>query len=613
MKEEIALGIYYSVGSMALQTIPKISDYALIGDSRCAALVSNTGSIDWLCLPRFDSPSIFNRLLDSLRGGYFAVRPTGGCSSRRRYIQDTNLLVTEFHTRTGLVRITDFMPVLTEEEKREIMIPFRSILRIVEGIEGNVEMEVECFPRPNDGQLIPRFKRRGREGYFADIDGGLFHLAADCPLEVTREGLSGRWTIRGGERSLFWLSYARDAPAVYPRLDERVDDLKERSIRYWRAWAGRCNYRGPCRDAVIRSALVLKLLTFAPSNAIVAAPTTSLPEAIGFNRNWDYRYCWLRDASFTAQIFFRLGFREEATGFVQWLMHATRLTQPSLKVVYDVYGRLGKPQREVDYLEGYLGSRPVRVGNNAEAQYQLDIYGEVMDALWLYMQNECELDRDMQRNFCGMADYVADNWNYPDHGIWEIPGPRRHYLHSKVLCWTALDRAAQLARRLGIECERRRWERVAREIREITLKEGFHPTLGSFTQTLGGSALDATAFIFPLVGFIDSKDSRLSSSIDALEKALASEELVYRYRIDDGLEGEEGTFVACAFWRAEALCMMGRRAEAADRFEKLNRRANEVGLYSEEIRKDGLFLGNFPQALSHLSHISAALRLSDHK
>lgn len=598
---------------MALQTIPKISDYALIGDSRCAALISNTGSIDWLCLPRFDSPSVFNRLLDSLRGGYFAIRPTGGYSTRRRYIHDTNLLITEFHTRSGIVRMTDFMPALTEEEKRKIMIPFRSILRIVEGIEGSVEMEAQCCPRPNDGQLIPQFKRRGWEGYFADIDGGLFHIAADRPLEMIREGLSGRWILRGGERSVFWLAYARDAPAVYPRLDERVDDLKERSIRYWRAWAGRCNYRGPYRDAVVRSALVLKLLSFAPSNAIVAAPTTSLPEAIGFNRNWDYRYCWLRDASFTAQIFFRLGLQEEAVGFVYWLTHATRLTQPSLKVVYDVYGRLGKPQREVEYLEGYRGSRPVRVGNNAEAQYQLDVYGEVMDALWLYTENGCRFDRDMQRSFCRMADYVADNWSYPDHGIWEIPGPRRHYVHSKVLCWTALDRALRIAQRLGLSCNQRRWERVGREIREIILREGFHPALGSFTQTLGGSALDATAFIFPLVGFIEPKDPRLTWTVDALEKELALEDLVYRYRIDDGLEGEEGTFLACAFWRVEALCMLDRRAEAASLFEKLSRRVNEVGLYSEEIREDGLFLGNFPQALSHLSHIAAALRLADHK
>jgi GH15 family glucan-1,4-alpha-glucosidase len=598
---------------MALQTIPKISDYALIGDSRCAALVSTTGSIDWLCLPRFDSPSLFNRLLDCLRGGYFAIHPTGGYSTRRRYIHGTNLLITEFHTRSGLIRMTDFMPVLTEEEKREIMIPFRSLLRIVEGVEGSVEMEVQCLPRPNDGQLLPSFKRRGQEGYFADIDGGLLHLASDGPLEMRREGLSGRWTIRGRERSVFWLAYSRDAPAVYPRLDETVEDLKERSIRYWRGWVGRCNYRGPYRDAVIRSALVLKLLSYAPSNAIVAAPTMSLPEAIGCDRNWDYRYCWLRDASFISQIFFRLGFPEEAAGFVQWLMHATRLTQPALKVVYDVYGRLGKPQREVDYLEGYRGSRPVHVGNNAESQYQLDIYGEVIDALWLYTQNGCNVDREMQKRFCRMADYVADHWSYPDHGIWEIPGPRRHYTHSKVLCWTALDRASQIAQSLGIRCDRPRWERVGREIREILLKAGFHPALGSFTQTLGGAALDATAFIYPLVGFIDSKDPRLASTMDALEKGLGVEDLVYRYRIDDGLEGAEGTFVACAFWRVEALCMLGRHAEAAARFEKLNRRANEVGLYSEEIHEDGLFLGNFPQALSHLSHIAAALRLTSHK
>ena len=597
---------------MALQDMPKISDYALIGDCRCAALISSSGSIDWLCMPRFDSPSLFNRLLDGLRGGYFAIHPTGGCSTRRRYLHDTNLLITEFHTRSGVVRMTDFMPVLTEDEKREIFIPFRSIVRIVEGVEGIVEMEAACFPRPDDGQHIPTFKRRGSAGYFANIDAGLFQLASECPLDMTREGLAGKWTIRAGERSVFWLAYSQDAPAIYPQLDGRVDDLKERSIRYWRAWAGQCNYHGPHRDAVVRSALVLKLLSFAPSNAIVAAPSTSLPEAIGFNRNWDYRFCWLRDASFTAQVFFRLGYHEEAAGFVQWLLYATRLTQPALKVVYDIYGRLGMAQRDVAYLEGNRGSRPVRVGNNAEAQYQLDIYGEVMDALWLYTQNECQIDREMQKNFCGMADYVADNWTYPDHGIWEIPGPRRHYVHSKVFCWTALDRASQIARKLGIRCGHRRWERVAREIRDLIFNEGFNPSRYSFTQTLGGAALDATAFIFPLVGFINSKDPRLAWTVQAVEKELAIGDLVYRYRIDDGLEGKEGTFVACAFWRVEALCALGRRDAAAPLFEKLNRRANEVGLYSEEIREDGLFLGNFPQALSHLSHISAALRLSDH-
>ncbi|MBI3803341.1 MAG: glycoside hydrolase family 15 protein [Nitrospirae bacterium] len=595
---------------MALQTVPKISDYAVIGDARCAALISSTGSIDWLCLPRFDSPSVFNRLLDALRGGYFSIRPTRGFAADQRYIKDTNLLMTDFYTQSGLVRVTDFMPVLTEEEKREIMIPFRSIVRIVEGIDGSAEMAVDCLPRPADGQYIPIFKRRGREGYFSNIDGGLFHLASTIPLEMTRERLSGKFTVRAGERFIFWLAYSKDGPAVYPRPDDRVEELKERSIRYWRAWSHRSHYRGPHRDAVVRSALTLKLLSFAPSNAIVAAATSSLPEAIGFNRNWDYRYCWLRDASYTAQLFFRLGYHEEAAGFVQWLMNATRLTQPALKVVYDIYGRLGIPQSEVNYLEGYWGSRPVHVGNNAQSQYQLDIYGEVMDALWLYADHGYPLDREMRKSFCGMADYVADHWTYPDHGIWEIPGPRRHYVHSKVLCWTALDRASQLARKLGMTGNLRRWERVALQIQEVIFNEGFNPSLGSFTQTLGGVALDATAFIFPLVGFIDPKDSRLATTIAALEKDLASDDLVYRYRMDDGLQGNEGTFVACAFWRVEALCLAGRRAEAVALFDRLSRRANHAGLYSEEIREDGLFLGNIPQALSHLSHIGAALRLS---
>lgn len=597
---------------MALQAVPKISDYAFIGDSRCAALLSNAGSIDYLCFPRFDSPSLFNRLLDALRGGYFSIRPSGPYTARRYYLDDTNLLVTEFETPTGRVRLTDFMPVLSEEEKKEIMIPFRSLIRRVEGLEGKVEMAAECVPRPEDGRRIPTFSRRGDEGYFSDLGGALLHLATDWKVEITRGGLCGARIVGAGDRSGFWLAYSSDAPAVYPRF-HRIDEIQERSISYWKGWAGRCNYRGPYRSAVVRSALVLKLLSFAPSNAIVAAPTTSLPEAIGSGRNWDYRCCWLRDASFTAQIFFRLGYTEEPAGFVHWLMHATRLTQPALKVVYDVYGRIAEPQKEVPFLEGYLGSRPVRVGNNAEGQYQLDVYGEVLDALWLYAQNGLRVDREMQKNFCGMADYVADHWRDPDHGIWEIPGSRRHYVHSKVLCWVALDRACRLARRLEIPHDCARWERVGREISEMILKEGFNRDRGSFTQTLGGEALDATAFIFPLVGFIDAKDRRMEATVAALERELCRGELVYRYRMDDGLPGEEGSFLACAFWRVEALCALGRPAEAARLFEALNGRANEVGLYSEEIDpKDGLFLGNFPQALSHLSHIAAALRLSGH-
>jgi GH15 family glucan-1,4-alpha-glucosidase len=596
---------------MALQSIPKISDYALIGDSRCAALISD-GSLDYLCLPRFDSPSLFNRLLDRLRGGFFSLRPSGSYSARQYYLHDTNVLLTEFETATGRVRLTDFMPVLSEEEKKELFIPFRSMVRRIEGLEGSVEIEVRCFPRPDDGRQVPRFARRGTEGYFADLGGALLHLAADWTLQIRHEGLSADRTIRVGEKADFWLAYSRDAPAVYPALGS-IDEIQRRSTVYWKKWAARCSYNGAYRDSVVRSALVLKLLSLAPSNAIVAAPTTSLPEAIGGSRNWDYRYCWLRDASFTAQLFFRLGYVEEAFGFIQWLMHATRLTQPALKVVYDVYGRVGRSQRELEFLEGYRGSRPVHVGNNAQSQYQLDIYGEVMDALWLYVRNGLPVDREMQRSFCRMADYVADHWTFPDHGIWEIPGPRRHYVHSKVLCWVALDRACQIADRLRVKCNRSRWNRTGRAIGEIVLKEGFNERLGSFTQTLGGETLDATAFIFPLVGFIDPKDRRMKGTMEALERELCREDLVYRYRMDDGLPGDEGTFLASAFWRAEALCAIGRRDEAAFLLERLDRRASETGLYSEEIDpREGAFLGNFPQALSHLSQISAALRLGDH-
>ncbi|MCC2642908.1 MAG: hypothetical protein K0S45_3321 [Nitrospira sp.] len=589
--------------------IPNIEDYALIGDSRTAALVSKAGSIDWLCLPQFDGPSLLNRLLDHWRGGHFTITPIRRFSVHRSYKESTTVLVTEFQTDEGIVRVTDCMPVLPEAKKSVQLIPFRSLLRCIEGIEGAVELEVVFKPRPDNGRVVPTFHSRGRAGYCIDLGSRLLQLTTDLSLSIQLGELAGRIVVSAGRRYTLWLAYSEDAPAVYPLLAEAESAIEE-TLNFWKEWAGACDYHGPYRLSVLRSALTLKLLSFAPSGAIVAAPTTSLPEVIGGDRNWDYRYCWLRDASYTAQVFFRIGYPAEAETFVRWLRHATSLTYPALKVLYDVYGEASLAQTDGDFLEGYRGSAPVRIGNQAHDQFQLDVYGEVFDALWLYVKTGHDLDREARRRLIRMADLVSGQWTLPDHGIWEIPNGRRHYVHSKVMCWVALDRAERIVRRLGIQTDIQRWQQARESIRRTVLDAGYSDALQSFVQTLGGADVDATALMFSQTGFIEPDDARVGSTIKAVRTGLGHGDFVYRYRRNDGLAGDEGAFLPCSFWLVEALAMTGRQEEAVQLFERLQKLANDVGLYSEEMDPSvGRMLGNFPQALTHLAHIGAALRL----
>jgi len=587
----------------------KIEDYALIGDSRTAALVSKSGSIDWLCLPQFDGPSCLNRLLDQWRGGHFTITPLRPYAVRRVYKDSTAVLVTEFQTDEGIVRLTDCMPVLSEVKKSTRLFPFRSVLRQIKGVEGSVELQIVFKPRPDHNRLTPAFQLRGRGCYCVDLGGRLLQLTTDLSLSLHAEDLEGRVRVGAGQRHALWLAYSEDAPAVYPLLSEAEPTIEE-TEDVWRKWADACSYHGPYRQSVLRSALTLKLLSFAPSGAIVAAPTTSLPEVIGGDRNWDYRYCWLRDASYTAQAFAHIGYPEEMGAFVRWMMHATALTYPALKVLYDVYGEASLSQVEVGSLEGYQGSQPVRVGNQAHTQLQLDVYGEVFDALWAYVEAGHDLDREMRRRLVRMADLVSSNWIFPDHGIWEIPQGRRHYVHSKVMCWVALDRAERIVRKLGIQANIEPWQHAKASIRRAVLEEGYSQHLGSFLQTLGGEELDATALTFVHTGFIESDDARVASTIQAVRKRLGHGDLMYRYRGHDGLAGDEGTFLPCSFWLVGALAAIGQRQEARALFERLQKLANDVGLYSEEMDPmSGRMLGNFPQALTHLAHIGAALRL----
>lgn len=592
---------------------PPISDYALIGDCRTAALVSSSGSIDWLCLPRFDSPSFFNRLLNWDHGGYCAIRPNGRYSVRRSYRVDTAILVTEFHTAYGRVRVTDLMPVVSHEDRQMRLFPLRHLLRRIEGLDGSVELDLIVRPRPDDGRFTPTFHSRGHGIYCADLGGSALFAASDAPMCISSGELAGTVVVRRGESRSLWLSYAEDSPAVYPFVGQAAKAIDEASD-YWTAWASRCTYGGPYRERAIRSAITLKLLTYAPSGAIVAAPTTSLPERIGGELNWDYRYCWLRDASLTARSFFHLGFDSEAAAFMRWLTHATRLTYPDLHVMYDVHGESSLPERLLSSFEGYQQSKPVRVGNAASSQFQLDVYGELLEGLLTYVDAGYRLDRDTQRWVIRMADLVAERWSQPDHGIWEIRKNPRHYVHSKVLCWVALDRAERLARRFTFPVSTSAWTHARGAIRRTVLKTGYSNVRRSFVQVLGGRHLDASSLMFGLCGFIDGKDPRMASTITIIQRVLGRGPLIYRYLREEQTGPEEGAFLPCSFWLVEALAAAGRFEEARDFMDRLHGAANDIGLYAEEMRPDdGLSLGNSPLALTHVAHLSAVVRLDQRR
>ncbi len=589
---------------------PPIRDYAVIGDCRTAALISGNGSIDWLCWPRFDSPACFNRLLDWNRGGYCAVSPAGPFTARRSYEGDTPVLVTEFLADRGRVRLTDVMPVVADADASRRLVPFRQVLRRATCLEGTVDLTVVVRVRPADGRSALLFEPRRHVGYCARAGGGTLIVGTGVPLSCSAGTLHGTVRLRKGDSLILWLIYDEEAPTVYPCL-ALADRVIDETVAYWAAWAAQCRYTGPDRAKVVRSALTLKLLTYAPSGAMVAAPTTSLPERLGGDLNWDYRYCWLRDASFAAGAFFRLGLSREAVAFVQWLTHATTLTYPKLQVMYDVHGEASLPERTLDHLTGYWRSRPVRVGNAASSQLQLDIYGELLDGLAAYADAGHRFDRETQRWIVRMADTVARLWPLPDHGIWEIRGAPRHYVHSKVWCWIALERAERLVRRMGWPVSTTAWTQARDVIRRIVLRRGYSPLRRSFVQVLDGTRLDAAALTFSWGGFISGRDPRMSATITTIERVLGDRGLVYRYRADEDARLREAAFLPCSFWLAEALATAGRVDQAYAQLERCEMAANDLGLYAEEVcPDDGTVLGNFPLALTHVAHLNARLRLA---
>ena len=590
--------------------IAEIRDYAAVGDCRSAALVSRYGSLDWLCWPRFDSPSIFAAILDKDKGGYWSISPAGRSQFERAYIRDSNVSETYFITPAGRATLTDLMPVASEEFKRQHLLPDHEFLRQVVCTEGEIELEVAFCPRPYYGTKDAQIHNLGAQGLRIDIGRGAYFLRSSVPFMVHGNEARAEISIRDGDVLHFSLSYSEESPAVLPALGESARASIERSVRWWQDWAARAKYQGPYRDAVVRSALALKLLAYAPSGAVAAAATTSLPERIGGGLNWDYRYCWLRDASLTVRALLGLGYMEETESFMTWLLHATRLTQPQLRVLYNVFGGIAPLEQELD-LAGYFDSRPVRIGNGARHQLQLDVYGEVIEAAAQYAQRRGHFDRTTQKVLVGFGKYVATHWNLADEGIWEPRSGGADHTHSRLLCWTALDRLLALSDKGLLDgVPRQQFEMERERIRRQIENRAWNESLQSYVSVLDGDCVDATLLRLPWYGFEEAQSSRMKSTYRKIRQELsAGDSLLFRYRS----QPPEGAFGICGFWAVEYLALGGGTLqEAYDLFNQLLKYGNDLGLFAEEIDPGtGDALGNFPQAFTHIGLISAALTLEE--
>jgi GH15 family glucan-1,4-alpha-glucosidase len=590
-----------------------IGDYAVIGDCRSAALVSRGGSIDWLCLPVFDRPSVFATILDASQGGSFRLSAVGPAQSSRRYVGSSAVLETTFTTADGVLRLTDAMPVADEATKNASLWPDHEVLRRAECAEGEVVVEVVYEPRPDYGRASVALRPGHYDTILCDIGPQALTLRSDVPLSIDpdRRGARGRLRLTRGESAVSALTFTDGLPAVLPAHGRHADKVLEESVRWWEAWAGLCEYDWHYREAIIRSAITLKLLTYAPSGAMIAAATTSLPEKVGGIRNWDYRYCWLRDASLTLCSLVDLGYRDEAEAFLSWVLYATALTRPALQILYDVYGEPGVREHVLDHLEGYAGSRPVRIGNGAAGQLQFDVYGEVVDAVYQFVMRGGRIDRATARLLVGLGKTVCRIWRDPDEGIWEARAGRHHNTHSKVFCWVALDRLIQLhdGGHLAAPAGLFRAERDA--IRREVETHGWNEQLGSYVAVFDGDAVDASLLRMAAAGYADPKSPRMLRTAACVRQRLGARGLLHRYCMPDGLPPGEGAFTICSFWSAENHALAGRLDEAHREFERLLSYRNDVGLLSEEIDvESGELLGNFPQAFSHIGLINTALAMA---
>ena len=589
-----------------------IENYGIIGDMHTVALVGLNGSIDWYCYPHFDSPSVFAAVLDDTKGGRFQISPAKeGVRHKQFYFPDTNVLVTRFLSEDGVGTVDDFMPII----KRQGEHGEHRLIRNVRIARGSMTFRVECRPAFDYARAKHKTSLH-KNGALFEAPGVTLGLSTRIPLKVDGSGVVGEFTLKEGESAAFVLSGGTrdEVCTACPSKEEAERSFKE-TVAYWRRWLAQCNYRGRWSEMVYRSALALKLMTFAPTGAIVAAPTCSLPEGIGGERNWDYRYTWIRDASFTIYGLMRIGFTDAAHQFVDWLKARVREMKPdgSLQIMYSIEGKHELKEEILEHLEGYRGSRPVRIGNGAFNQRQLDIYGELMDSIYLFNKYGTPIDYELWTYLRRMINWVVENWDQPDEGIWEVRGGRQHFVYSKLMCWVALDRALRLANKRSFPADREKWLKTRDRIYEEIMVKGWNPERQAFVQAYGSKTLDASNLMMPLVFFVSPTDPRMQSTLDATLRDLVADSFVYRYDVDDtkdGLKGEEGTFSICTFWLVEALTRARRVEEARLIFEKMLTNANHLGLYAEEIGPHGEQLGNFPQAFTHLGLISAAYNLN---
>jgi GH15 family glucan-1,4-alpha-glucosidase len=589
-----------------------IEAHGVIGDLHSVALVGTDGTIDWYCPERFDAPSIFGAILDRDRGGYYRIAPAGDeWTSTQFYFPETNVLITRFLTPSGVAEVIDFMPAAdTRADHRH------RLVRRVLAIKGETRFRVEVEPRFDYARADHETHVDGRGAVFAS---GTLTLgfASPVPLQRTQAGVRGEFTLAADETASFVLECLeadRDRP-TYSEAEARA--LFVDTIAYWNAWLAKSNYRGRWRETVHRSALTLKLLTYRPTGAIVAAPTTSLPEQLGGERNWDYRFTWIRDASFSLYALLRLGFTDEAEAFMGWLTDRFRGSDPDrpsgpLQIMYRVDGREELTEETLDHLEGYRGSAPVRIGNGAAQQVQLDIYGELIDSVYLYNKYGTPISHEAWEDVRRIVAWVGEHWDELDEGIWETRGGKQRFTYSRLMTWVAVERAIRMARQRGLPAEMVRWLELRDAIYDQIMSRGWHEGRNAFVQHYETDVLDASVLLMPLVKFVSPTDPRWLSTLDAIKRELVSDSLVYRYNAaasPDGLEGDEGTFSICSFWYVEALTRAGRLDEARLAFEKQLTYANHLGLYSEEVGPAGEQLGNFPQAFTHLALISAAVNL----
>ncbi|MBT2588269.1 glycoside hydrolase family 15 protein [Arthrobacter sp. ISL-95] len=584
----------------------RIEDYAIIGDLNTAALVGRSGSIDWMCLPRFDSPACFAALLHNSDAGRWLLAPTGtpdgGNCTRRQYREDTLILETEWEVDGGSVRVIDFMPVRDEAV---------DLVRIVEGLSGAVTMQMELVLRFDYGRVVP-WVRHSEHGISAVAGPDSAYLTTPVTLEGRDKRTFSEFTVRAGERVPFVLRWAPS----HEREPRRIDPFRAVSVteKFWLEWTGRSEMTGKYKEPVERSLITLKALTYAPTGGIVAAATTSLPEQLGGPRNWDYRYCWLRDATLTLQSLLAAGYTEEAAAWRDWLLRAIAGDPSELQIVYGLDGARRLPEADIPWLSGYEGSQPVRTGNAAAPQLQLDVWGEVLDGLSLTRAASPDGTVDNSWDIqIALMEYLEGAWDQPDNGLWEMRGPRRHFTHSKVMAWVAADRMVKAVRTSGLPGPADRWAALRSEIHKDVMTKGFDEKLNTFVQSYGSTELDASLLLIPRVGFLPHRHPRVAGTVEAIQKGLTDDGLVLRYRTEsghDGLPGDEGVFLACSFWLVDALLGIGRAGEATRLFERLLSLRNDVGLLSEEwdprTRRQ---LGNTPQAFSHFPLIHSALQL----